>query len=122
MAAISQFSATYSAIVCGTTFIAFFISSCGFFVGILKDISKELSTLDYNQQITLNERIIEERFINIVQMHSDAKRLVDEFNVINRFVIVSHFLWTISAISCTLLVFQLQLVRSILFYRSLFFS
>lgn len=52
-----------------------FIGTCWFIVTILKDISKDISTLKEKRIASMNEKELSERICNFVRSHADVEEL-----------------------------------------------
>lgn len=119
--------------------ICFSVGSCWLFITIIQDITDDLTYLNCNEITDFNIQSKKAQLYNIVKFYLGAKqlsclaqrllylnfsfeidnflvfRLMDEFNRVYENVISIGFFWTRIAISSSLLIFQIQLVRN--FYQ-----
>lgn len=113
-----------------TPIICVFIGSCWSIVTFLKYTARNISHLKKRKILHLNDEILIERFHNFVRFHAEVVelsgqsiflqchemcdlnsnihifRLTGEFNDIHEFVIVSIFLYGLSTVASSLIVFQ----------------
>lgn len=135
-----QSAAVFSMMVFIAPMLSWLVGTCWLFIWLIDDITCELSRLNPINASNQRESKLNKRFFRIVQLHSDVNQLsvaifevfpleafsprfrvhtkcifllrfVNDFNSIVEFITLSTFLWSISTVASSLLLFLGQLVE-----------
>lgn len=105
-ATLFQSAAVYSLCCFYAPIICIFIGACWSIITFQKDVATDISHLKKRKIADLNERQLTDRFRNFVGFHADVEEFTSEFNGIHEFMIFADFLYGLTTIAISLILFQ----------------
>lgn len=72
---ILQVADVSTVLYCATLLFAFFIGSCWLCIVFVNDVANDLNLLNFGNSNNSTDRLMKERFFNVVQFYCDVKRL-----------------------------------------------